>query len=73
MRGLPQLDGYEFARRLRADPQLRDIELVAITGYGHSDDSNPSYQAGYNQHLVKPVKFTALEEILARAALRLRS
>lgn len=71
--GLPQLDGYELARRLRADPQLRDVELVAITGYGHSDDSSPSYQAGYNQHLVKPVRFAALEEILERAAQRLRS
>jgi signal transduction histidine kinase/CheY-like chemotaxis protein len=69
--GLPQLDGYELARRLRADPQLRDVALVAVTGYGHSDDSLRSYQAGYDEHLVKPVRFAALEEILARAALRL--
>jgi CheY-like chemotaxis protein len=48
------------------------VKLVAITGYGHSDDSIRSYEAGYDQHLVKPVKFAALEEILAQAAQRLR-
>lgn len=71
--GLPDLDGYELARRLRANPQLQEIALVAVTGYGHSDDSIRSYQAGYDEHLVKPVRFTALEEILARAAQRLSS
>ena len=70
--GLPELDGYELARRLRADPQLREVDLVAVTGYGHSDDSLRSYEAGYDQHLVKPVKFAALEEILAQAAQRLK-
>jgi two-component system CheB/CheR fusion protein len=69
--GLPEMDGYELARRLRADPQLQDVALVAVTGYGRSDDSIRSYEAGYDEHLVKPVKFTALEEILARAAQRL--
>jgi CheY-like chemotaxis protein len=48
------------------------VELVAITGYGHSDDSSRSHQAGYDQHLVKPVKFAALEHILAQTAQRLR-
>jgi len=71
--GLPQLDGYELARRLRANPQLQDVQLVAITGYGHAEDSLRSYEAGYNEHLVKPVKFTALEELLSRAAQRLSS
>jgi signal transduction histidine kinase/ActR/RegA family two-component response regulator len=70
--GLPELDGYELARRLRADPQLQAIELVAVTGYGHADDSLRSYEAGYDEHLVKPVKFAALEEILAQAAQRLK-
>lgn len=70
--GLPELDGYELARRLRADRRLRDVELIAITGYGHADDSIRSHEAGYDQHLVKPVKFAALEEILAQAAQRLR-
>jgi CheY-like chemotaxis protein len=69
--GLPQLDGYELARRLRADPRLSEVELVAVTGYGHTDDSIRSYEAGYDEHLVKPVKFSALEEILAQAAQRL--
>lgn len=69
--GLPELDGYELARRLRADRRLGNMELVAITGYGHAEDSLRSYAAGYDQHLVKPVRFDALEEILARAALRL--
>jgi signal transduction histidine kinase/ActR/RegA family two-component response regulator len=69
--GLPQLDGYELARQLRANPQLQDVQLVAITGYGHSEDSLRSYQAGYDEHLVKPVKFTALEALMSRAAQRL--
>jgi len=69
--GLPELDGYELARRLRADRRLQTVGLVAITGYGHADDSIRSYEAGYDQHLVKPVKFDSLEEILARAAQRL--
>jgi CheY-like chemotaxis protein/two-component sensor histidine kinase len=71
--GLPELDGYELARQFRGHPQLRDMTLVAVTGYGHAEDSIRSYQAGYDEHLVKPVKFTALEEILARVAQRLSS
>jgi CheY-like chemotaxis protein len=52
-------------------PQLRDVQLVAITGYGHAEDGIRSYEAGYAEHLVKPVKFAALEEILLRVAQRL--
>jgi signal transduction histidine kinase/ActR/RegA family two-component response regulator len=69
--GLPQLDGYEVARQLRADPQLKNVDLVAVTGYGDSDDRARSYEVGYSEHLVKPVRFAALEEILLRAAQRL--
>ena len=63
--GLPKLDGYEVARRLRADPQQRDVFLVALTGYGQDDDRERSKAAGFDRHLVKPVDPKHLSELLA--------
>ena len=54
--GLPGLNGYEVARRLRADPALRGVQLVALTGYGRDADHQLSKDAGFDQHLVKPVE-----------------
>ncbi len=54
--GLPGLDGYEVARRLRAEPMTRACLLIAITGYGQSDDHARSEAAGFDSHLVKPVE-----------------
>jgi PAS domain S-box-containing protein len=63
--GLPIVDGYELARRLRAlgDPALK---LVAITGYGAPADREKTRAAGFNAHLVKPVALDELERVIAR-------
>jgi len=63
--GLPGIDGYEVARRLRADPQTREIRLIALTGYGLADDQRRVLDAGFDLHLVKPVELEALLEQLA--------
>jgi CheY-like chemotaxis protein len=53
--GLPGLDGYEVARRVRADAVGGKVRLVALTGYGLPDDHRRSQEAGFDAHLVKPV------------------
>jgi CheY-like chemotaxis protein len=53
--GLPGIDGYEVARRLRQDPATRDIRLIALTGYGLAEDQRRVLEAGFDLHLVKPV------------------
>ena len=53
--GLPGIDGYEVARRLRADPRTRAIKLIALTGYGLAEDKRRVLEAGFDLHLVKPV------------------
>jgi CheY-like chemotaxis protein len=63
--GLPGMDGYEVAQQMRELPGLRDIRLVAVTGYGRSEDRMRAREAGFDDHLVKPVEFAALERILA--------
>jgi len=63
--GLPGIDGYEVARRLRADPHTREIRLIALTGYGLAEDQRRVLDAGFDLHLVKPVELEALLEQLA--------
>ncbi len=63
--GLPGMDGYEVARALRADPELDQTIVVAMTGYGQPEDLRRSRHAGFNEHLVKPVDPQALERVLA--------
>ncbi|MFN9548732.1 MAG: ATP-binding protein, partial [Pirellulaceae bacterium] len=63
--GLPKLDGYEVANRIRQQPTLKHIVLVAMTGYGLESDRERSKAAGFNHHLVKPAEFDKLQEILA--------
>ena len=53
--GLPAVDGYEVARRLRADPHSAGMRLVALSGYGRAEDRARSCDAGFDRHLVKPV------------------
>ncbi|MBX3469884.1 MAG: PAS domain-containing protein [Planctomycetes bacterium] len=53
--GLPGIDGYEVARRVRAAPEGRAIRLVAVTGYGRPDDRQRALAAGFDDHLVKPL------------------
>ncbi|HEY4310824.1 MAG TPA: chemotaxis protein CheB [Pirellulales bacterium] len=63
--GLPGMDGYELARRLRAEPASANIVLIAITGYGQEEDRQRTREAGYNFHFVKPVNLAELEDLLA--------
>lgn len=63
--GLPGLTGYEVARRLRQDPQLKGVWLVAMTGYGDDADRRLAQEAGFDRHVVKPVDFPRLDELLA--------
>jgi K+-sensing histidine kinase KdpD/CheY-like chemotaxis protein len=64
--GLPGIDGYEVARRLRADSRHRGLRLVAISGYGQAQDQQRSREAGFDHHLVKPVDYRALIKLLAK-------
>ena len=63
--GLPGLNGYEVANRIRQNPVFKNIVLVAVTGYGQETDRQASRQAGFNHHLVKPATLEQLEQILA--------
>jgi PAS domain S-box-containing protein len=62
--GLPGIDGYEVARQCRARSDLQTVILVAMTGYGQHDDRARSREAGFNAHLVKPVKVDELRLLL---------
>lgn len=62
--GLPGMDGYEVARRLRAAPDGLSLRLVALTGYGQPEDVQRSMAAGFDDHLVKPVGLQALAKAL---------
>ena len=68
--GLPGLDGYELARRLRAHPNTARVPLIAITGYGRAEDATKAYDAGFNTHLVKPVNIDDVLSELARLGIR---
>ncbi len=63
--GMPGMDGYEVARRIRAQPQTRDTALIALTGWGEASDRQRSRQAGFQHHLVKPVDANAMQAVLA--------
>jgi signal transduction histidine kinase/CheY-like chemotaxis protein len=63
--GLPDLDGYEVGKRLRAQFGY-DIALVALTGYGQDEDRDKARQAGFDEHLVKPVSIVDVERVLAK-------
>ncbi len=62
--GLPGMDGYEVAERLRELPQAKDAVLIAITGYGQDDDRLRSRRAGIDHHLVKPVAPDTLRSLI---------
>ena len=66
--GLPGLNGYEVAKQIRQNPVLKNVVLVALTGYGQELDRETSLQAGFNHHLVKPARFEQLQKILATAS-----
>jgi CheY-like chemotaxis protein len=62
--GLPGIDGYEVARRIRSASEARGMMLVALTGYGSPEDRRRSAQAGFDAHLVKPLNFDQLADLL---------
>ena len=63
--GLPKLDGYEVAKRVRQQIPESELRLVALTGYGQDSDHDQVMSAGFDTHLVKPLNHTRLEKILA--------
>jgi CheY-like chemotaxis protein len=60
--GLPDIDGYEVARRFKSNEKLKDIFLIALTGYAQSEDLNLAKKSGFNQHLAKPITLADLEQ-----------
>jgi CheY-like chemotaxis protein len=62
--GLPEMDGYEVARRLRSQGGQHRMRLVAVTGYGQPADRRRAHAAGFDEHMVKPVEPTALQDFL---------
>jgi CheY-like chemotaxis protein/two-component sensor histidine kinase len=64
--GLPVMDGYELARRLREQQPGPDLRLVAVTGYGQESDRRRSLSAGFDAHLVKPLDFDVLDSLIKR-------
>jgi PAS domain S-box-containing protein len=69
--GMPKLNGFEAARRMRQEPWGQTMSLVATTGWGQDEDRRRSAEAGFDHHLVKPIPVRALREILDKAPPRL--
>jgi PAS domain S-box-containing protein len=65
--GLPKLNGYEVARRIREQPGGCNMMLIALTGWGQEEDRRRSKEAGFDHHLTKPIDFSVLHELLAQA------
>jgi signal transduction histidine kinase len=64
--GLPGMDGYEVARRVRLNPSLKRVTLIALTGYDRNEDKLRAIAAGFDYHLVKPVDTKLLQELITR-------
>lgn len=64
--GLPDIDGYEVARRLRAEPLTAAVHLVALTGYDGDDERTKARAAGFDRHVVKPIDPAQLETLIKR-------
>jgi CheY-like chemotaxis protein len=61
--GMPDIDGYEVAQRIRHEPWGEQIKLIAITGWGQEEDKRRALAAGFDQHMAKPVNPAELEQI----------
>jgi PAS domain S-box-containing protein len=64
--GLPDMSGYDIARSIRANQALRELPLVALTGYGQLADQRRAEQSGFDEHLTKPVDLAAIDDVLRR-------
>ncbi len=64
--GMPIMDGFEVARALRDDPSLKDCLIVALSGWDGPEDKRKTREAGFHAHLAKPIKKSALDQVLAR-------
>ena len=62
--GLPKMDGYELAKRIKANQAMAHATLIAVTGYGRAEDKKAALQAGFDHHLVKPVDFDVLIQLI---------
>jgi DNA-binding response OmpR family regulator len=62
--GLPGMDGFEVARRLRAMPAFKKVQLIAMSGYGRIEDRALAQEAGFDEYLVKPIELEVLREHL---------
>ena len=67
--GMPGMDGFEVARRLRALPGSNGVLLVALTGWAQEDDRRRCFEAGFDGHMPKPVELSALRQFLAHPRL----
>jgi signal transduction histidine kinase/CheY-like chemotaxis protein len=63
--GMPGMDGYEVARRIRATPAHNEVLLIALTGWGQEHDQHRARAAGFDHHLLKPLDVSKLREVLA--------
>jgi CheY-like chemotaxis protein len=63
--GMPGLNGYEVARRIRAEPWGARIRLIALTGWGQAEDVERAHAAGFDHHVTKPVDLDALQDLVA--------
>jgi CheY-like chemotaxis protein len=68
--GMPDVDGYEFARQLRLLPEMQGAALVALTGFGQENDRQRTMEAGFDYHLVKPASLEALQRLLESISAR---
>ncbi len=68
--GLPEMNGFDLARRLRANPEHADMVLIALTGYGRPTDRAAGREAGFDEHLVKPVNVDELVQLLRDLGVR---
>lgn len=68
--GLPQMDGLEVARSLRAMSKLDGVLLIALTGYAREEDRQRSQEAGFDAHLIKPLELASLNELLLNARMK---
>ena len=66
--GMPGMDGHEVARRIRAMPRFKTVRIVGLSGWGQEEVRRRSAEAGFDEHLVKPIDISGLQRLLASAA-----